>query len=253
MRAAPETTLEALHKLDIAAIDRKTIASLLRKIAEERGAVAANRARSTLSAFFAWAVGEGLCDSNSVSGTNKAEENEERERVLSDPELAAVWNAAPENDYGRIVRLLVLTGQRRDEIGSLQWSEIDTDANTITLPAERTKNRRERVPLSEAALALLKACPRRAGRKLVFGEGQGGSSGWSRSKEGLDAKAKLAKPWTLHDLRRTVRTGLGALGVLPHVSEAVLNHLPPKLVSGPTTRTNTRPRKRPRSTYGPGM
>ena len=76
--------------------------------------------------MFAWAIGEGLCEANPVDGTNKASEDKPRERVLSDAELAAIWKAAPDNDYGRIVRLLMLTAQRREEIGGLRWSEIDT-------------------------------------------------------------------------------------------------------------------------------
>jgi integrase len=85
------------------------------------------------------------------------------------------------------------------------------------------------VPLSDRALAILLAIPRRD-RENVFGSGEGGYSGWSKSKAALDKAAKLKEPWTLHDLRRTVRTGLGRLGVQPHVAEAVLNHLPPKLI-----------------------
>ena len=106
-----------LHRLPLTAIDRSTVAAQLRVIAADRGAAAANRARTTLSALFAWAIGEGLCDSNPVIGTNKAAESGPRLRVLSDAELAAIWRAAPDNDYGRIVQLLMLTAQRRDEIG----------------------------------------------------------------------------------------------------------------------------------------
>ena len=69
--------------------------------------------------MYAWAIGEGLCESNPVIGTNKADEGAPRDRVLTDAELAAIWKAAPDSDYGRIVRLLMLTGQRRDEIGSV--------------------------------------------------------------------------------------------------------------------------------------
>ncbi len=111
------------------------------------------------------------------------------------------------------------------------WSEVDLEARTITLPKERTKNGQAHVvPLCDAAIAILQAIPRREGRDYVFGIGNGGYSGWSRSKAAFDKKANLKTPWTLHDLRRTVRTGLGMLGVVPHVAEAVLNHLPPKLI-----------------------
>jgi integrase len=101
---------------------------------------------------------------------------------------------------------------------------------TITLPKERTKNGQEHVvPLTESALEILKAMPRREGRDYVFGLRGGGFSNWSQAKRESDKAIEL-KPWTLHDIRRTVRTGMGMLGVLPHVAEAVLNHLPPKLI-----------------------
>ena len=145
---------------------------------------------------------------------------------MSDAELAAVWNATGDNDYGNIVKLLMLTAQRRDEIGGLEWSEIDQQAKVISLPASRTKNSRPHdIPLASAALALVVALPRRTGRALVFGSGEGGYSGWSRSKEALDESAKLSEAWTLHDLRRTAATRMADLGVQPHVIEAILNHV----------------------------
>ena len=214
-----------LHRLPVASIDRSTVAARLRTIANDSGPVMADRARSTLSALFAWAIGEGQCDANPVIGTNKSSEGKPRERILADRELAAIWNAAPANDYGRIVQLLMLTAQRRDEIGSLRRPEIDTAAKLISLPGERTKNGRAHdVPMSDAAIAVLDAVTEREGSPLVFGSGEGGYSGWSKSKATLDESCKL-EPWTLHDLRRTAATRMADLGVLPHVIEAVLNHV----------------------------
>jgi integrase len=226
-----------LHRLVISSINRATIATRLREIAKH-GPVAADRARSNVSTFFAWAIGEGICETNPVDGTNKNSEYVERERSLivdgekpNYDELVAVWKAAPNNEYGKIVRLLILTLCRRDEIGSLEQSEFDKDARLIRLPGARTKNGREHVvPLSDAAMAILETVDPREGRELLFGSGKGGYSGWSKSKEQMDEAVKIKKPWTLHDLRRTGRTGLGMLGVAPHIAEAVLNHLPPKLL-----------------------
>src|ERR1043166_2569021 len=185
-----------LHKLSLASVSRPVVAAHLRKIASASGPVAADRARSTLSAMFGWAIGEGLCDANPVLGTNKASEDKPRERVLADDELAAIWNALPDGDYGRIVRLLMLTAQRRDEIGSLSWPEVDVKGKLIVLPSTRTKNSRaHEVPLSDSALAIVEDCQQRRGRALLFGEGEGGYSGWSRSKDTLDEKLQLA-PWT---------------------------------------------------------
>jgi integrase len=111
------------------------------------------------------------------------------------------------------------------------WSEIDRDARTLKLPGERTKNGREFIiPLSAAAMKIIDEIDERDGRDLVFGSGEGGYSGWSNSKVALDQAVEFKEEWRLHDLRRTVRTGLGRLGIAPHICEAVLNHLPEKLI-----------------------
>jgi integrase len=224
-----------LHTLHPTKITRATVAARLGKIAEMKGPVSADRARGALSAFFTWAIGEGLCDVNPVVGTNKHFDGEKsRDRVLSDRELAAIWCALPPSDYGAIVRLLILTGQRREEIGGLLWSEVDFERHMISLPSERTKNRRPHdVPLSKLAFAILKSHPARAGRDPLFGDGPRsdnlcdrhvGFQGWSKAKAALDEASGIGA-WRLHDIRRTVATSMAELGVLPHVIEAVLNHV----------------------------
>ena len=103
----------------------------------------------------------------------------------------------------------------------MEWTELSDGIWTI--PAARTKNRRAHsLPLPRAALALL---PQPNGRQWVFGIGARGFSGWSAAKRALDSRAKLTEPYRIHDLRRSVATGLANLGVLPHVIEAVLNHV----------------------------
>jgi integrase len=219
-----------LHDLPIDVIHRRDVAACLQSIAKQRGGVSADRCRSNLSALFAWAIGEGLAEENPVIGTNKHSDNPPRNRALSDSELVMLWNGLPNNHFGDIAKILMLTACRRDEIGSLQWSEINFAEKKITLPSNRTKNGVEHiVPLSDLALNVLESQRRIIGRRHVFGRSDNGYSGWGQAKLALDEVVKLEKPWTLHDLRRTVRTGLGRLGVAPHVSEAVLNHLPPKL------------------------
>jgi integrase len=233
-----------IHGLPVDSVTRAVVATELNAIAKRSGPTGANRARASLSAFFAWAMGEGLCSANPVVGTNKQEENDPRQRILIEveeehgddqprainwSEMVSLWQALREDDYGNIVKLLALTGCRRDEIGSLQWSEIDFDKRLITIPGSRTKNGTEhKIPLSALALSILQAVPRRD-REHVFGLAENGFSGWSKAKTALDKRVKL-RPWTLHDIRRTVRSGLGALAVEPHIAEAVLNHLPTKLV-----------------------
>jgi integrase len=222
-----------LHGLALTAVGRALVAAHLRGMAESSGPIAANRARSALSAMFSWAIGEGLCDINPVTGTNKAGEEKLRGRVLSDAELVVIWKAAPSNAYGRVVRLLMLTAQRREEIGGLRWSEVVLTGKAhldngvqppmIALSAERTKNcRLHSIPLSAAAVAVIKAQPRIVGRDIVFGAGERGFSNWSKSKAALDTACGV-KNWRLHDLRRSVATRMADLGVQPHVIEAVLN------------------------------
>ena len=210
-----------LARLKLAQIDRRKVATLLAQIETTNGFVARNRVRSSLSAFFNWAIAEGLLDTNPVAGTAKAEEGASRERVLTREELVKLWRALGQDRYSDIVRLLLLTGQRRGEIGKLAWSEIDFAKGMIVLPAERVKNPREHaLPLSRQALAILERQPRRNSSDLVFG----GFNSWDNAKQRLDQRLHIA-PWRLHDLRRTCATHLGELAVLPHVVEQTLNHV----------------------------
>jgi integrase len=128
--------------------------------------------------------------------------------------------------------LLILTGQRANEIAALRWSEIDFKTNVINLPRDRTKNGRPHtIPLAATARALLVEVPVQEGRELVFGKGTGSFGDWSNSKKNLDAaiaeggNRKPLPPWTIHDIRRSVATGMADLGVQPHIIEAVLNHV----------------------------
>ena len=248
----------ALHPLPLDRVRRADVAARLGEIAEAHGPFASNRARAALSAFFTWAMGEGLAESNPVIGSNKAIEEVSRDHVLTDPELAAIWKACRDDDYGRVVRLLMLTGQRREEVASLARSELDLDAACWTIPKERTKNGLpHEVPLSAAALEVLRTAPKRHERALLFGEGNGGFQGWSKAKSALDRRiaqqGSRVRPWRLHDLRRTVATRLGDLGVLPHVIEAVLNsRLRPQSRRGRRLQPGDLPPRKARSLGGMG-
>jgi integrase len=219
--------LAALHGLHIAKVDRRAIALELGRFTDERGGVQANRTRSSLVKFLNWCAGEGYIDANPATFTNKAPE-QPRDRVLSLSELATIWRALPDGDYGDIVKLLALTGQRAREISDLRWDEIDLDRCALTLPPERAKNRRwHSIPLSATAAAILRARRQVPGRQLVFGIGMSlnhGFSNWSAAKKQLDEKVSI-KPWVIHDIRRAVATGMAEIGVQPHIIEAVLNHV----------------------------
>ena len=227
-----------LHPISAFQITRRHISARIADIASAHGTVSAARARAAVSSMFNWAIREGLdIPANPVLGTNRPAQPGSRERVLTDPELSAIWRACRDDDYGRIVRLLLLTAQRRDEVGSMQWAELDTSSGLWTLPGTRTKNHREHLlPLVPAALALLP--PRRNGRDILYGDGprrsgdgHRGFAGWSKSKAALDERIAeaLGQPlphWTVHDLRRSAATVMAdRLCVLPHIVEAILNHV----------------------------
>jgi integrase len=213
-------------------VDRRTIAQRLTEIAATSGPSAADRARATLSALFTWALGEGLADANPALAANRQTTGKGRERVLSDGELVEAWRHAGDRPYGTILKLLILTGQRREEIGGLRWSEIDFAANVIRLPATRTKNGKPHdVPLSAPALRLLEAIPRIG--PAVFSARGAGFAGYSVPKRVLDQRIAAARqaagadpmlPWVLHDLRRSVATDMAEIGIAPHIVEAILNH-----------------------------
>ena len=133
-----------LHPLGLNDIDRRAVAVRLSEIARENGPIAANRARVALSAFFNWAMREGLSDGNPVIGTNRAADERSRDRVLSDEELAAIWGACRDDDFGRIVRLLILTGQRREEVGGMTVERVGSlreDSGAFPATAPRTAER----------------------------------------------------------------------------------------------------------------
>jgi integrase len=219
-----------LRERPLAAVTRAEIASRLQELIRDNGRTAAGRARRHLSTMYVWAIGEGLCDANPIIGTNDpAAGLPSRERVLDDRELRTVWDACGDDNFGRVVRLLILTGCRRNEIGALRWSELDFDTGLLTIPGSRTKSRRAlELPLPEPALAILRAVPRRENCDYVFGRRMGPFTGWSAAKLQFDARlaigGQVLAPWLLHDLRRTMRSGLGQLGIRPDIAELAIGH-----------------------------
>jgi integrase len=253
-RQRPRTYAETERYLDRYCADlhdrpvdltRRDIAGKLEAIRDQHGPGAARKARIYLSGCYSWAMRRGLVDANPVIGT-EAEPERPRDRVLSVGELREVWRACEHvGDFGAIVRLLMLTIQRRTEVAGLSRPEIERDKALWTLPAERSKNgRQHEVPLSTQALALIDG----RGDPFLFGrDGRNPFSGYSRAKARLDeqiarqrAEQRLGRklhkgealepgdhlaPWTLHDVRRSGVTHMAELGIEPHVIEAVANHV----------------------------
>jgi integrase len=226
-RYLEESYFKPLHNLPVDGILRKDVAACVLTISRKNGQVAAARARAAISAMFSWAMGQGLAENNPVVGTTRPAVLPERSRVLSDPELLAVWKATGEpTEFNRIVRLLITTGQRRSEVGGMTFGECDLDRATWTIPSERAKNGREHtLPLGSLALDVIRSVPEVVGRELLFGRSARGFTSWHEHKRALDARlGDRVREWTLHDLRRTVATRLGDLGAEPHVIEMLLNH-----------------------------
>ena len=182
-----------LHAIPIVELDRRRIAILLESLARDSGPTAANRTRSSLSTFLGWCIGSGYIEHNPVSYTPQQAERP-RQRVPNLEELRAIWSVLGDDTYSTIVRLLLLLGLRRAEVGNLAWSEVDFAASLIVLPKERVKAKRVHVvPLTDSARALLKAQPRRD-QDSVFGQSARGYGfeSWSGGKRELDAK--LVRP-----------------------------------------------------------
>lgn len=213
----------------ITTIGRRDVIDLIDSVADRYPSMA-HRLHASLHRLFRWSVGRGVLEVNPMADLPRQGAVAKRDRVLTDAELARVWKAAGATawPFGPIVRLLILTAARREEIGTLRWSEIDGDV--IRLEGHRTKNAEPRtIPLSPQALAMIEGLPRLAGSDLVFSTtGKTPVSGWSKAKATLDRAINHESPipnWRLHDARRTCATGLQRLGFNLQVIEAVLGHI----------------------------
>jgi integrase len=206
-------------------IKRRDVIELVEAVAEDTP-ILANRVHAALSKFFNWLASRDVIGASPCAGVARPSKEEPRDRILADDELKSVWEAAGElgQPVGPFVRLLILTGQRRGEVAGLCWSEIDGE--TWTLPPERTKNGQKHVvPLSRQAMEIVKAAPRIVGSDFVFPGARGGRlAGFSHIKGYLDARAKLKEQWSIHDLRRTVASGMAKIGISLPVVERLLNH-----------------------------
>jgi integrase len=213
-------------------LSRAMVVRILDGLAKDGKVAMASATARYGRACFQWAVKRGSLETNPFASLPLSPVTK-RDRVLTDNELRAVWSAtADPGSFNAIVRTLILTGQRREEVASMAWGEIAPNLSAWTIPGAKAKNGAAHiVPLSSQAQTVLQAAPRRArdadddGPDLVFPGELSVYSGWSKSKERLDKRSGVSG-WTLHDLRRTVATGLQKLGARLEVTEAVLNHVP---------------------------
>ncbi len=202
-------------------IKKSDVLGLLDGIVDRASPVTANRVFATLRKFFNWLVERDVLEASPCVGVKKPTAEQSRDRVLTDDELKAIWKASESFAYpfGPLWRLLLLTGQRREEVAGMRWKELDLGEKPVwVIPASRTKNgEAHAVPVSPVAMGIIEALPRIGKAGFVFTTtGESHVTGYSRSKARLDAKIALdasgaISPWTLHDLRRTMASGMARL------------------------------------------
>jgi integrase len=206
-------------------IGRRDILAALDEIVARGSPAAANYTFTVIRAMFNWAIGRGILEKSPCTGLSKPTPVKSRNRILSDEELREIIFAARRTirPYGAIVELLALLGQRRSEVAEMMWREVDIRKKLWTIPGERAKNSRTHfVHLAPRALEIIQAQPETDG--LVFPSPSGKPfTEFSSMKSQLDKESSVTS-WVLHDLRRTVVSGMASLGVAPHVADKVLNH-----------------------------
>ena len=249
--------LKAWRKRPLASISRRDVNDVIDAIAV-RAEVQANRTLAKLRALFNWAVSKDRVPVSPIEGLKPPTKEQARDRALCDDEIRWFWTACEASGwpFGPLAQLLLLTAQRRDEVAGMEWGEIDFKKSLWSLPRHKAKNgRAHEVPLSAAALAVLRSLPR-VDKDLVFTTtGKTAISGFSRAKRRLDREIEKARrtslglpldddeyrrvleldpdkplpvaipPWTVHDLRRTAATGMARLNIAPHVVDKIQNHV----------------------------
>jgi integrase len=222
----------------LASITREDVLERVEALADEMPA-AANKLHEVVRGIFNWALDRGTygLDRSPVDRMRQPAEKVRRDRVLTEDEIRAVWAAFGTMSYpfGDALKLLLLTGQRRNEVTGVRWREIDLASKTWTIPKERCKSARAHtVPLSDPAIRLLTALPRFKPEKgdAVFtaSNGERPISGYARAKTRADEISGVSG-WHIHDLRRTVRTELARLRISDTVAERVINHGPKGLAA----------------------
>lgn len=229
-RILKKEALPAWKGKRIGDITRQDVQSLLEAVVDRGSPIMANRVLAAVRKLFAWVAAGGprgfAIDRSPCENIKPPAAERSRDRVMTDAEIRVLWRAFDGLGFpfGPLLKFLLVTGQRREEVAGLPWSEIDLEARLWTLPRERAKNNVQHgVPLSPEAVSILSSLPRRG--DLVFSTtGQTPPSGFSKIKTRVDKSLGEAVPWTWHDFRRTAASGMAGLGVALPVIEKLLNH-----------------------------
>lgn len=222
-------------KVPLDEIKREHIIKILDEITGRGSHIMANRTLASLRKFFGWCVERGIIETAPTSNIRMPSKPVSRDLVLMDEEIIAIWGEATKIGYpfGHIIKVLLLTGQRRSEVASMKWKDIDLQNALWTLPREDTKSDREHtVPLSSLVVRLIKDAPNLGGY-IFSSTGLRPFENFSRNKDLMDRNIKdiraqnncaTVRKWRIHDLRRTATSGMARLGISPHVVEKILNH-----------------------------
>jgi integrase len=248
-RMVKKEVVEPWKKKLISDIEKPDALRVLDAIVDRGAPITANRVLSVMKRFFGWAKERGYVETSPVDDIRRPTVEKSRDRVLTVDELAAVWTASESLDYpyGPYLRMVILTAQRRTELASMRWRDINLDKAIWVLPAEFTKARRTHdVPLSTMALEILKNLPRFADGDYAFTHNCGSTHmcTYYEAKQHVDttiaAAGKKLERWTIHDLRRTAATMMAEQGVLPHILSAILGHSAAAAVSTMPSATVTK-------------
>ncbi len=224
------------HKL-IKEVTRRDVIELVDRVVDRGSPYRANSVLAAVRKLFNWSIERGIVDASPVVGIGMPQKIEQRDRILEDDEIKTVWGAFENLGYpfGPLFKLLLLTGQRRNEVAKMRWCDIDLDNRVWTLPKEMTKaHRLHTVPLSEQAIEIIETLPHIAGSDLVFTTGKGRNRekpnrmnvpvrGFGKAKARVDRWLGIPD-WRLHDLRRTAASGMARFGTPINVLSKILNH-----------------------------
>ena len=206
-------------------IGKRDVNDLLDVVVDRGSPVMANRLLAVLRKLFNWCVSRGIITASPCEGITAPQKEKARDRLLSDDELVSIINTAKQmgGAFGSIIQMLALTAQRRNEVSEMAWDELDLANNQWEIPSSRTKNEKPHtVHLSEQAAAVVSGVTA-IGSFVFTGNGKTPFSGFSKSKKRLDELSGVTD-WRLHDIRRTVTSGMAKLGIAPHIADKILNH-----------------------------
>ena len=211
----------------IVTIKRADIIQLIDDLTDNKTSYVARHVFAALRKFFNWAAERGIVDASPCAYISPPGKVVSRERVLTEDEIKRVWAACNKLafPFGHLIKMLLLTGQRKDEVTKMRWQDIDLPNKVWTIPREIVKaDRAHEVPLSDLALQLLENMPRFNGEYIFTTTGGlKAVSGHSKAKSRVDIMSEVSK-WRLHDLRRTAATNMAKLGVPVPTISRVLNH-----------------------------